>query len=286
MNLGMVGVGPWGRTIAASFKRAGSAVIAYDRSDKNKKMNDMGELMAWPDMVESSFVEILACAGPPDVTMQVFKACQARRKPCFLTKPFLISEVPRDLSAPVYVDFVNLASPVYERFKKNATRDYKIESLKVSFYGSGPERNFSGFVDYGSHALAFVHDLLGLKSLEDIRAGEAKSENAGDKRELIEAQAKMKNIKVDLYAGNGASGSKRRVEAQLARGPRVSFQELNRVATFEINDKAAMTLQTHDPLSIMVERFLWDVEVGRVNPYFVELSAAVTRSLEKIQLSL
>jgi hypothetical protein len=33
----------------------------------------------------------------------------------------------------------------------------------------------------------------------------------------------------------------------------------------------------------MVERFLWDVDVGRVNPYFVELSAAVARSLKKVQ---
>ena len=282
MNIGIVGVGRWGRIIADSFERAGMRIAAYDRGDKSKKMNDMGELVPWQEMIESSTINIIACAATPEITMQVFLACQRKRKPCFLTKPFLISEVPRDLTAPVYVDYVNLASAAYDKLKKSATRDYRIERLKIDFYGNGPERNFSGLVDYGSHALAFVHDLLGLSSLTDLQVSSALFHEARKERQLVQVEAKVKGVKVDVCTGNGSSSSKRRVDAQLARGPRVTFQEVDRVATFEINDKVATRVPGNDPLSLMVERFLWDVEVGRVNPYFVELSVAVTKSLAMI----
>jgi predicted dehydrogenase len=282
MNLGIVGVGPWGRTVAGSFERAGTKILAYDRGDKSKRMNNLGDLVSWQEMVESSSFDVVACAATPDVTMQVFEACQKKRKPCFLTKPFLISEAPKDLTAPVYVDYVNLASPIYEKFKKSATRDYKIESLEISFHGNGPERSFTGLLDYGSHAVAFVHDLLGLGPLEDMKIMDV-YKPLGSNRELVQVEAKMKGVRIELCTGNGSHGAKRRIEAQLARGPQVAYDELNRVATFEINNKLAARTPGHDPLSIMVERFLWDVEVGRVNPYFVELSVSVNRSLGLIR---
>ena len=157
----------------------------------------------------------------------------------------------------------------------------RIESINVSFHGNGPERSFPGLVDYESHALAFVHDLLGLGPLEKVSVIEA-YKPAGSTRELIRVESKVKNVKIEICTGNGSHGAKRRVEAQLSRGPRIAYDEMNRVATFEVNGKLAGRTSGHDPLAVMVERFLWDVEVGRVNPYFVEISAAVTRSLEKI----
>jgi hypothetical protein len=283
MNLGIVGVGPWGRTLASSFERSGSTIVAYDRADRDKKINDMEVLMPWQEMIESPTVEIIACAGPPDVTMKVFLACQAKRKPSFLTKPFLIYEVPKNLSAPTYIDYVTLASPIYQKLRKSATMDYEVEKLEIDFYGSGPERSFPGFVDYGSQALAIAHDLLGLAPLEDVRASSALHPEVRNERQLVMVEAKAKDVKMVLCAGNGASGMKRTVEASLKRGPRVTYDELNRVATFCIDDKLATRMPGHDPLALMVERFLWDVDVGRVNPYFVELSAAVARSLDQVR---
>jgi predicted dehydrogenase len=282
MNLGIVGVGPWGRIVAAAFEKAGVTVAAHDRKDVNKGMvRDLGDLMPWRNMVESSSIDVVAAVASPEVTKQIFASCQAKGKPCFLTKPFEIEKAPRDMSAPAYVDYVQLASPVYEKFKKSATRDYKIESLKIEFHGNGPERSFPGVVDYGSHALAFAHDLLGLHELEKFKASSLLLVERGP-RDLVEIEAEVKGIPVRIRTGNGSSGAKRRIEAQLARGPRLAYDELNRVATFEIDDKLAMRMPGHDPLSLMVERFLWDVDVGRVNPYFVELSAAITRSLKRI----
>lgn len=283
MNLGIVGVGPWGRVVASAFEKAGVTIAAHDRRDKTKDLvRDLGDLVPWQDMVESTSVDIVAAVASPEISKQVFAACQAKGKPCFLTKPFEVEKAPRDMSAPAYVDYVQLASPVYEKFKRSATHDYEIESLRVDFHGSGPERSFSGIIDYGSHALAFVHNLLGLHELEISKAYSPLHPSRRGLRDLVDVEAKVKGVPVYICTGNGSSGAKRKIEAQLVRGPRLSYSELNRVAVFEIDDKLAMRMPGHDPLSLMVERFLWDVDVGRVDPYFVELSVAVTRSLKQI----
>lgn len=284
MNVGIIGVGPWGRTVAAAFERAGHVVTAHDRHDKSKFAGDVGELVPWRDMISGRLVDAVVCTAPPDVTRIVFDVCQARRMPCLLTKPFLISNVPRELSAPVFVDYVHLASPVYERLKKNATVDYEVEEMEVTFCGNGPDRSFPGLLDYGAHALSIVHDILGLGPLE---IESSINENLhGRDLFLVEGtmkKKKKKKIKVKISTGNGASGSKRRVEVSLARGPRVAYDELSGVATFEIDGKLAVRMPGHDPLAIMIDRFAWDVDAGRINPYFVELSAAVTRSLAEIR---
>jgi predicted dehydrogenase len=279
MKIGIIGVGPWGRTVAATFERAGHVVAAHDRRDREKFAGDLGQLVFWPDMIAQKLVDAVVCATPPDVTKAVFDACQARRMPCLLSKPLLISGVPKDLSAPAFVDYVHLASPIYERMKKNATVDYGIEKINVIFVGSGPDRSFSGLLDYGAHALAMVHDLLGLAPLKIANAA---NENQHG-RDLVRIEATAKNVDVNILTGNGASGSTRRVEVWLKRGPKITYDELNRVATFDVDGKLAMRIPGHDPLSVIVDRFAWDVDAGRVNPYFVELSAAVTRSLEEIR---
>ena len=94
----------------------------------------------------------------------------------------------------------------------------------------------------------------------------------------------MKKMEINITTGNGASGAKRSVQVQLTRGPQISYEECNRVATFEIDGKIGTRIPGHNPLTVMIDRFVWDVEAGRINPYFVELSAAVTRSLEAIRL--
>lgn len=282
MKIGLVGVGPWGKTLAAAFKRAGHVVAAHDRHDREKIADDLGELVFWPDMVAQKLVDAVVCTTPPPVTKAVFDACQARHMPCLLTKPFLISHAPKDLSAPTFVDYIHLVSPVYERLRKNAIVDYGVEKLEVSFIGCGPDRSFPGLLDYGSHALAMVHDLLGLSPLEIIDASnEAPPWNKS--RDLIRVEAKVKNTDVKILTGNGASGAMRRMDVWLKRGPKITYDELDRTSTFDINDKLAMRIPGHNPLSTMIDRFAWDVEVGRINPYFVELSAAVTRSLEEIR---
>jgi hypothetical protein len=282
MNVGVVGVGRWGRTVATSFTNAGHVVTAHDRHDKSK-FCDLGEQISWPKMITERRVDAVVCATPPDVTKAVFDACQGKRMPCFLTKPFMIVEPPKELTAPAYVDYIHLASPVYNKLKKSATIDYGIEKMEVSFYGCGPDRSFPGLLDYGAHALTIVHDLVGLGPLEIVSSFNDARNKPGPKRDLIRVEAKMKKIEINIHTGNGATSSKRRVEVWLSRGPRITYEECNRVESFEIDGKVVMSMKGNDPLTLMVDRFAWDVDAGRVNPCFIELSAAVTRSLGEIR---
>jgi len=283
MKIGIVGVGPWGRVMAACFERAGLEVAAYDRGDLTKKVFDMGEHMKLEDMASSSEISIVASAAPPETTMKVFEACQLHRKPCFLTKPFLIEENPRDLTAPVFVDYVHLASPLYERLRKSATRDYTTEKTTINMSGKGPSRSYPGVLDYGAHALAVAHDLHGLGPLEDLEARALSRSEVGGGPELALASAKIGKTKLTILTGNAADKPTRLIEVTLKNGPVVSYEEKMRVATLNIDRKQSLRAPGQDPLSLLVERFLWDIDAGRINPYFVELSAAATRSCRQIR---
>jgi predicted dehydrogenase len=281
MKLGIVGVGRWGRVLASTFEKANVEVSAYNRADPEKFTADVGKYLPLPELIRE--VDVVAAAAPPEVTSRVFTACQEVGRPCLLTKPIMgateIDDV-KPLSATCYVDYIHLASPLYQRLKKAAS-GRQISGLKIDFHGDGPVRRFPGFYDYGAHALAMVHDLLGFGRLTHIFAlGTCVS---GPGKELVHANFRISGVPVVATIGNGAKTSMRRVEVQLDGDLKITYAERDRIATLDIDGKQSMRIAGHDPLSLLVERFLWDAEADRRSPYFLELSAVVWRSLMSLR---
>lgn len=173
-RLGFVGVGRHAQKMAAAFRECGAEIVAHARS--SMAMGVQGPFAAsptdplpWPDMIASPSIDALIICAPPEVTTEVALACAKAGKRCVATKPLMLQQPPvwRGFPAPfefawanIYVDLWRLYSPAWQAMKAEL-RGKQIQSVHVDFYGNGPVRSFSGLLDYGPHALAFVADLLG-----------------------------------------------------------------------------------------------------------------------------
>lgn len=124
--------------------------------------------MPWREMVASPEVDAVVAVATPEVTTAVVEACagtgRGPRKRCLATKPLLCSDMPgrgySAIDAYVHVDLWRLYSPAWQAMRAEL-QGKRIESVEVVCVGDGPVREFSGILDYGPHALAFVGDLLG-----------------------------------------------------------------------------------------------------------------------------
>lgn len=174
-RLGFVGVGRHAQKMAAAFRECGAEVVVYDRAlwPECDAAACFGKRLAWRDQIATTEVDALIICAPPEVTTEVALACAKAGKRCVATKPlmlsadgfgFAIDDPWRRYSAGrqtvIWVDLWRLFSPAWQALKAEL-RGKEIQSLHVDFYGNGPARAFSGLLDYGPHALAFVADLLG-----------------------------------------------------------------------------------------------------------------------------
>lgn len=177
MKLGFVGVGKHAQKMAAAFRECGAEVVAYDRRQPvqdSPAFEDFGDWLPWQEQIKSPGIDALIICAPPAVTTEVALACAKAGKRCVATKPLMLDTPPeagividmRNVGGTVwrdshyYVDLWRLYSPAWLAMK-DELRGKTIQSVHVDFYGNGPVRGFSGLLDYGPHALAFVADLMG-----------------------------------------------------------------------------------------------------------------------------
>lgn len=272
--------------MATAFEKAGCQISAHCRASSSPAP-DLGPAMSLQEMLEGKTVDVIACAAPPAVTKTVLDACVASFKPCFLSKPLQIDIVPRleggrGRHVTVYVDYVHLWSPLYELVKKSI-RDYGADEISIWFHGRGPVRSFPGVLDYGPHALAMLFDCLPTSTVQGLDAIEISRDPARG-AELVEARFRLGQAKVKVIVGNGAEEPRREFTAKLKNGPVISYREKSgRRGEYTVNDELVKLATGQDPLALMIERFLWDVEVGRANPYFLELSAIIGRTLNQMR---
>lgn len=148
-RLGFIGVGKHAQKLAAVFRELGCDIVTHVRasSDPAPSFGERDRL----DLAE----RLVVCCPP----RQALAYAQTVRVPMLVSKPLLATE-PTGLEH-VSVDLWRLWSPAW-RALKQAVAGRQIDSLRVVFTGNGPFREtHNGALDYGPHAMAFVHDLLG-----------------------------------------------------------------------------------------------------------------------------
>lgn len=175
-RLGFVGVGKHAKRLADTFLELGAQIVAHDRQSDAPGPEWAGKRMAWREMVCSRKVDALVVVAPPEATSAVValaaKANGMPAIPVLATKP-LVWPSPLDwavdvLGSRIHVDLWRLHSPAWQAMKAEL-QGKAIDSIEVICVGDGPVRSFSGVLDYGPHALAFVGDLLG--SVPELHIG-------------------------------------------------------------------------------------------------------------------
>jgi hypothetical protein len=217
VNLGFVGVGPHAEKLARVLTELGAKVVCHDRASDAPGPDWAGKRVPWRDMLTAGLDGIVAVATP-QVTAEVVKACLDAVPDTvrFLsTKPLLWEPELGDYyggnyySSRAYVDLWRLWSPSWRAFRDDIRGRTDIESVNVVCVGNGPDRGYSGVLDYGSHAMAFVHDLMGTEQAE--WRGRVERLN---KREQLYAVATIGSASVTVNTGNAANAKQVHVTAR------------------------------------------------------------------------
>lgn len=161
-RLGFVGVGEHAQRLADALVQCGAEIVCHDRASDAEGPTWAGERVPWREMVDDhEGVDAVVAVAPPDVTGAVFDRCWSDERPCLATKPLYEKRKVHEVdSRNFHVDLWRLHSPAWLAMKAEL-KSKTIESIEVTCVGDGPVREFSGVLDYGPHALAFVGDLLG-----------------------------------------------------------------------------------------------------------------------------
>ena len=278
MKLALAGVGPWGRLLARKFQEAGAEIAAYARAG-GPDVEGLGPRLTIDGLCDAPGIAGVILATPPDVTLRLARRAAASGLAVLATKPLQLGAA-IDLRAPFVVDYVRLWSPFYAQLKARAA-GHVVRRIRVVCCGPGPFRSFSSLDDYGPHALAFVHDLLGEQvPLSQVQATTLHSEERRGNMHL--ARGVAGETLLDIEVGNAAVERCVRLEVEVDRLGTLAYSESGPTAALTL-DGVTLDAGPHDPLAAMAAQFLGEARDGRADARFVKLSMAVTRSLDHVR---
>jgi len=262
MKIALVGVGPWGSLLARKLTGAGALITSYVRHS-GPDVDGFGQRVTIDSLWQPGTVDGIVIAAPPEITLQLARQAAAAGMAVLATKPLQLP-APVQITAPFFVDYVRLWSKGYEQLKARVA-GHAIQKIEIEFFGPGPWRAFSSLDDFGSHALAFVHDLLGSQQvLTDLK---------------VKARAGHADIAIEV--GNGAEFRRMRLVVVADGVGTVAYEELAPNGVLSVNG-VTMLDEPQDPLAAMSAQFIEHARRGLADERFVQLSVAVTRSLAAI----
>jgi predicted dehydrogenase len=276
MRIGLIGVGPWGSLLGRKAMQAGATIVAHSRSS-SQPHPDFGQLLPIDEIVDSTLVDGLIVASNPEVNIDVTLKAANAGLPVIASKPLRV-EQDIQLKAPLFVDFVRLWSHSYRTLRK-AIEPEQIDLVQIFFSGPGPVRSFSGIEDYGSHALAFVHDLLPGPlevTWSVITTADAGKENCG-------FSGLVNGKRIAVITGNASEVHQRYLLVRLKDGTKLEYEEGKPTTCFRINGQVAFSEDNQDPVSTMIESFMWHSRAGQIDTAQFKLAKEVQTSLRKIR---
>jgi len=278
MRLALVGVGPWGRLLARKMGDAGAKIVAYARGN-GPDVDDLGMRVSLDCLWRIDQLDGIIAAATPEVTMNLACHAAAEGLAVLATKPLMLAE-PVAIKAPFFVDYVRLWSRGYVLLKGHVA-GRRLYSIDIDLFGNGPLRPYPSLDDYGSHALAFVHDLLGQEAVLQNLQTEPVALRA-DGATIHCVMATVGTVSVRIRVGNGADSAGRRLTVGVEGLGTVSYEESSTAAAFRVNQTTLLE-ERQDPVATMAAQFVLHFQSGLADPRFVGLSLAVTRSLEAIR---
>lgn len=175
IRLGMIGYGRWGRKIAAEITRTPGfnlRVISTRHREDHDHWGGQRWYLDWRQMLQeetdASRLDGIIAACPPQLNLEVARACAVYHMPLWLEKPMALSvgdaqaivDVCQRAQLPVLVDHTYLFHPVWPQVRALA-KDWG----NVFVYCQAPietRHDFSPYWDWFAHDLAAVIDLFGV----------------------------------------------------------------------------------------------------------------------------
>lgn len=273
MNVGIVGRGPRADALGDAFQACGSRIVAQ-HPDR------------WAEMLEDH-VQVLGIACDAETNAHAHAACMEISCPCFVAGRLPRTASASPITAPTFVDHVPLWEPLYQRLR-SASRDLPASRHVEVWRGNGGVETWQ---DAGVVALAVARDLAsfttGRKTIEQINA---RLVGVGT---VVLVDAKIDQSDVTLVFGDttrshffATIAKERRLPGEpgkhIDKSEEIKYREKDGNGEFQIGEGTPIKSPHHLRLIPAVERFLWDVEAGRIDTYFVDLSVAAEKDLAQI----
>jgi predicted dehydrogenase len=290
MKIGIVGAGKWGRTLAAAFGRSGVEIAAHSRLSDGALPDRFGPRVGWEDLISDPKISAVVAATPPDLTTKIFTACQQERKPCLLTKPFLppAGTTENQVTTTTYVDYVHLFSPLWQlvsKFIRDAIvcEPSTLRNMSATSTGQSPVRSFPQSLDYAPHALALLLDTgWRLDYTTELKSSLLSRQPNGG--ETLWVEMNMDGPRATMCAGYGQRATTFHAELNHPNTqPKVTellYAESNGQAFVMVNGEKILRDDHHNPLTNLVQKFIWDVKTGEVDATHVLMSIEIARIIE------
>ncbi|WP_096702002.1 Gfo/Idh/MocA family oxidoreductase [Magnetospirillum sp. 15-1] len=166
LRLGLVGLGRWGRVLAANVADLPGVTLAAIATGKTEAPVPRCLLRPhWRDLLELG-LDGLLIASPPASHAAIARAALARGMALFVEKPLTLdaaeaaalAEAAEDADGLVMVDHIHLFSPAFRTLKALAGPIRRMEGRAGNH---GPYRQDAGVLwDWGPHDVAMMIDLM------------------------------------------------------------------------------------------------------------------------------
>lgn len=272
MNIVVIGSGERASLLSDAFEKCGSKII--------------GRYILWGGPGDDTWRDLLsdrpaavAVAGDDDTNNKVFQACMELQIGCFVSGRLSAAKLP--LEAPTYTDNVPLWEPMY-RDMRRATKD--LPARRLMTVRSGPSIDVQ---ESAVCALTMARDLdvarLGSRSPNLVvtkvaHIGPKTYIVTGTMGETFIELAYGRTLDPHLYAIAGKEKGHRRAPLSAKEwklnDDEVAYREKDGMV--ELQSASGTPIKSPRPNHLVpcIERFLWDVEAKRVDPYLIELSIA------------
>jgi hypothetical protein len=272
VNVGIVGRGPRADALGDAFQACGARIVA--RTSR------------WDEMLEDH-VQALGVACDAETNLRAHTACMEISCPCFVVGRLPREPTARPITAPTFVDNVPLWEPLYQRLRV-AARGLPASKHVEVWRGNGGAETWQ---EAGVIALAVARDLASFhSSRKPISKINARLVSIGT---VVIADAEIDGADVTLVFGDTtkphffATIAKERKPPTKLGGPvdkseEIKYREKDGKGEFQVGEGAPIKSPHLLRLVPAIERFMWDVDVGRVDTYLVDLSAAAEADLKEI----
>ena len=305
INLGLIGVGQWGKNYLSTIKEIEGAEIsiAACKTMRNKSfmLSKYKITDNWHNITKSKEIDGIIIATPPNTHFEIASEAIKYGKPIIIEKPItlnleeakLLKCLALENDVLVKVNHIYLHHPMYKALKKNISKNFKIKSIYSLSGNYGPFReDVSPLWDWGPHDIAMCLDLIGEKPLRIEAAFSKKQFTVKNNMSNICARIEFKNkIIAELNFGNILEKKTRFLKINsekisdifdpinhnfIQEEKNFRIKEIKRMESDEIKE-----LQ-ESPLKIFLENFISNIKKSEFEVKDLKLSEDVVKILEII----
>lgn len=261
INLGIVGVGKWGKNY---LKLASQFNVNFK----------IGDRKSWKSLKDISGVII---ATPPDSHIEIAKHFLEQNIPVMIEKPLCLSveeaELLSNYKSPILVNHLHLFSPAFEEITKQCKLG-KITQIKSVGTGDGPHRDYSSLYDYGSHDLSM--------SLFLSNGVIPKINYATESNGTYEIELQYPNYTHYFKVSNNNKIKQRYLSIVVDNKKQMIYNDMNKDKLFISNDK--IQLNEISTLENSFKHFLKAVTTGDTDDRFgIDLSINMLKLIKQIE---